>query len=464
MKKRTLQPEEMRKNCSPEVCRGYADTLKQMVDCKTVFTRDGANQAAFDRFYRVLETSFPTLTAKAERLRFGSGCFVYVIRGKNARKHVMLMSHHDVVDGGEGWDTDPFCATVKDGALYGRGTIDTKTPLFAQLQACEELLREGYDFEGIDLYLGSSNNEEVCGDGMVLAAAYFQEQGIRFDVILDEGGAITTGMVPGVQAKSAMVAVHEKSRHLYRCTARQAAKGHGGLNPTDDSAISRMSAFIQEVEHAKIYKGSFSPEVRATFERHAPYMSFPLNVLFGHFSLFAPLIQKIMLGIPQAKAMLSTSISFTTIFAGTREDPQIRAKEAEATLFLRCVREKNLYPGLETIRKIAAKYGVEIQEMERDYCRPTSFTDRPYRLLEEVLHENFPDVIVAPFLLTAGTDARRFTDVADSILRFAPIDLDKAQYASIHGANEHIKIPNIGQCVCFYKDFIRKYQEGPALP
>ena len=50
------------------------------------------------------------------------------------------------------------------------------------------------------------------------------------------------------------------------------------------------------------------------------------------------------------------------------------------------------------------------------------------------------------------------TDVADSILRFAPIDLDKTQYASIHGANEHIKIQNIGQCVCFYKDFIKQYQ------
>ena len=73
-----------------------------------------------------------------------------------------------------------------------------------------------------------------------------------------------------------------------------------------------------------------------------------------------------------------------------------------------------------------------------------------------MLNTNFPDVIVAPFLLTAGTDARRFTGIADSILRFAPIDLDKAQYASIHSANEHIKTRNVGQCVCFYKDFVQK--------
>lgn len=183
-----------------------------------------------------------------------------------------------------------------------------------------------------------------------------------------------------------------------------------------------------------------------------------MNVLFENFTLFAPLIKKVMLGIPQTKAMLSTGISFTTMFAGQREDPQIRAKEVETTMFLRCVREEDLYQGLEKIRKIAARYGVEIQELERDYCQPTSFAHRPYQLLEEVLQHNFPDVIVAPFLLTAGTDARRFTDVADSILRFAPIDLDKTQYASIHGANEHIKIQNIGQCVCFYKDFIKRYQ------
>ena len=458
MKKRNLSGEENRKNVSSVKNEEYAQKLKKMIDCKTVFTRNGENRSEYEKFYSVLKESFPLISEKAEKLVFGDGCFVYVIRGRNAKKNIMLMSHHDVVDGDESWETDPFNAVIKDGALWGRGTIDTKTPLFAELQACEELLSEGYDFEGVNVYIGSSDNEEVCGEGMVLATRYFKENGIHFEAVLDEGGAITEGMIPGVKNKSAMVAVHEKSRHLYRVKTTATTKGHGGLNPSDDSAILRLTQFINEVSTKKIYKGAFSSEVRGTFETHAPYMTFPLNILFGNLTLFSPLIKKIMLGIPQTKAMLSTSITFTNIFAGTKEDPQIKGKEAEATMFLRCVREDDLLKGLEKIRKIAEKYGVTIEEIERDYCQPSSFDSYPYKLLTEIMNEHFPDVIVAPFLLTAGTDARRFTDVADSILRFAPIDLDKKQFASIHSANEHIKIKNIGECVLFYKEFVKRFR------
>lgn len=347
---------------------------------------------------------------------------------------------------------------IKEDSLFGRGTIDTKTPLFAILMACEELLSEGYDFYGMNLYIASSNNEEVCGDGIVLAVDYFKKNGIHFDTVLDEGGAITQGMLPGIQQKSAFVAVHEKSRHMYSCKAMQLTKGHGGLNPNSDNVIMRMSQFMDEVNRTKIYKGKFYPEVKATFTSHAPYMSFPMNVLFGHFDLFAPLIKKIMMKNPQTSAMLSTSISFTTFFAGTKSDPQIKAKEAETTMFLRCLREEDLYEGLKKIKEIGQKYGIEIEELYRDFCKPSSYTSRSYQILEEVMNENFPDVIVSPYLLTAGTDARRFSDIADHILRFAPIDLDKAQYASIHAANEHIKIKNIGECVCFYKDFVKRME------
>ena len=447
-----------RKGVSPEICADYVEKLSQMLRCKTVWRYDGANEGEFTQLYQVIERLFPHIAAKAEKLTFGGGCFVYVIKGRDAKKNIMLMSHHDVVDGSADWQTDPFAPVVKDGYLYGRGTIDTKTPLFAQLQAVEELLAEGYAFDGINLYIGSSNNEEVCGDGMILATEYFRQEGIRLYAVIDEGGAITQGQIPGVKCKSAVVAVHEKSRHVFRCSASLDTKGHGGFGGSTDSAIERLSRFIAEVSDRrnKIYKGRFYPEVRATFERHVPYMAFPMNLLFGNISLFAPVIKKIMMGIPAASAMLSTGLSFTTITAGDTRDPQIRAKTAETTMFLRCIREDDLYAGLEKIRKIGEKYGVTIEEAGRDYCEPTDFRGEAYKTVEALLNENFPDVAVVPFLLTAGTDARHFTHVAENILRFAPIDLSKKQFATIHGADEHIGIENIGQCVVFYKDLVKR--------
>ena len=423
MKKYDLKPETQRKGVSPEICEGYARKLARMVACRTVWTHEGTFGEEFRRFYALLDELFPNIAAKAEKLTFGGGCFVYVIRGRDAKKNIMLMSHHDVVDGGEGWETDPFGPAIRDGHLYGRGTVDTKTPLFAMLQAAEELLEMGYDFPGIDLYIGSSNNEEVCGDGMVLAAEHFRREGIRFHAIVDEGGAITQGQIPGVRCKSAVVAVHEKSRHMYRCLAQLEAKGHGGFGGAGDSAVERLSRFITEVSDRKhkICKGRFHPEVKATFQGHVPYMAFPMDLLFGNIGLFTPIIKKIMMSIPAASAMLSTGLSFTTVTAGDTRDPQIRAKTAETTLFLRCIREEQLEEELAVIRKIGKKYGVTVELTERDYCEPTDFEGPAYKALEALLHENFPDVAVVPFLLTAGTDARRFTDIADNILRFAPL-------------------------------------------
>ena len=455
MSKIKLKSEAERLGVSKEKNAEYAAKLSKMINCKTVWTLKGDNNDEFARFYSLLDELFPTLSARAKKLTFGGGCFVYIIEGKNATRNVMLMSHHDVVEGGDGWESDPFTATEKDGYLFGRGSIDTKTPLFAELQACEELLEEGYDFEGVNLYIGSSHNEEVGGDGMVLATEYFKENGIHFDLVLDEGGAITEGQIPGVKCKSAVVAVHEKSRHYFRCTVNSEQLGHGGFGKAADSAALNISRFIAEVDAAKIYKGRFYPEVKATFERHVPYMSFPMNFLFGNIWLFSPIIKKIMMGIPAASAMLSTSLSFQSVFAGESEQPTFRAKNAEAIMFLRCVREDDLYEGLEKIKAIAKKHGVVIEELERDYCRPTDFEGEAFKRVEAILHKNFPDVAVVPFLLTAGTDARRLTDVADNILRFAPIDLSKKQFATIHGANEHIAIKNIGECVVFYKDVVK---------
>lgn len=432
----------------------YVNKLIKMINSRTVFKIDGSNAEEYKKFNEVLSENFPLLHQKANKLIFGSGCIVYELKGKNAKRNIMLMSHHDVVDKTDGWVTNPFNAVIKDGYLYGRGTIDTKTPLFGELQAIEEILNEDTLLDNINLYIGSSNNEEVSGDGMVEAVKYFKKHNIHFDIVLDEGGAIMQGMIPGYSGKSAMVAVHEKSRHIYECVTTRKTKGHGGLVSDDDSPLERMSEFINRVNHTKIYKNKFYPEVKANFSSHVPYMKYPMKLVFKYLDVFSPIVKKIMANMPAAKAMLNTSVIFTTFNAGDENNPQIRAKDARCHMFIRCIREEDLEEGLLKIKEIAKKYDVEINLVERDYCRPTDFNSDEFRLIKKVLNKNFKDIVVAPFLLTAGTDARRFSDIADNIFRFAPIDLNNEQFKSIHGDNECIKVENIEECVRFYKDYI----------
>lgn len=57
--------------------------------------------------------------------------------------------------------------------------------------------------------------------------------------------------------------------------------------------------------------------------------------------------------------------------------------------------------------------------------------------------------IAAPFILPAGTDAT---------IRFAPIDIDSQQYASVHGKNENISVDKIHLAVDFYKELLKNYK------
>ena len=437
-----------RKCATEEKTQEYVERLSKMIALRTVYDDQLTNEMEYEKFYEFLTTEFPTLREKGILHRFENS-FLYEVKGKSD-VNVLLMSHHDVV-GEEGkWETPAFEPTVKEGSLYGRGTIDTKTPLFSELQAVEELLEEGFEFP-VNVFIASSGNEECCGNGMPNALKYFQEQGLRFDVVLDEGGAIVEKMMPGVKEKSAMVAVHEKGRHKYKCTAKKIVEGHTGLNPTKDYPVERLSKFIAEVKSAKIFKNKFAPEVEGLFRTHAPYMPFVLRIVMSNFNVFKGLLLKILGKVsPVVEAMLATTMYFTKI-EGNNDC-------AEAVAFFRCMREEDLMEEIEEFKEIAKKYSIEIEQTERDYCVPSSANSSQFKRLKVILNKNFPDVIVSPFLLTAGTDARHLGNVADCILRFAPIDLDTKQYASIHNVNEHIKVKNVGECVEFYKDFIKSYK------
>ena len=432
----------------------YIARLQRMLQCRTV-SDNNVDETEFEKFRTVLREEFPLIHEKAECMSF-DGCLVFKIKGASDR-NIILMSHHDVVEDKGEWAHPAFGAEIHDGKIFARGTLDTKTPLFAELQAVEELLAEGFEFP-VNVYIASSNNEEVCGEGIVKAVNYWKGQGIHFEMVLDEGGAIMEKMVPGVAEHTAMVAVHEKSRHTFTCVAKKCdPKGHSGFAGKADSPISRMAAFIDEAEHMK-FKTRLYPEVRAMFEHCAPNMTFPMRYLFSNLGVFGPLLVKLLPSISaETTAMLGTSLMFTSV-ESVGGSKQVRPDEVRVNAFMRCVRDSDLREEVERLKAIGAKHGVEITPDIVDYCHPADFEGKPFEFVENVIHENFPNTVVAPFLLTAGTDARRLTDVADNIYRFAPIFMTREQFATVHSPNENINCECVGEAVCFYKNVVKKYK------
>ena len=435
----------------------YVDTLQKMLRCKTVYNMDAYDDTEFKKFRNVLKEVFPYLNKYAELMIFGTGCICYKVKGKSD-KNIMLMSHHDVVSANpDEWKYEPFGAEIHDGNIYARGAIDTKTPLFGELQAVDELLKEGYKFP-FNVYIASSNNEEICGDGIVKAVEYFKQNGIRFDFLIDEGGAVVDKQLPGVDGFTAMVAVHEKGRHTYKVTASKDTKkdsGHSGLTCKTDNPILRMSQFISEVDNIK-WDLCLYDEVRATFKIGSKYMKAPYKFLFSNIDLFKPLLLKILpKASKSAEAMLKNTVSFTEI-EGHGVYEMVQAKEVSATAFFRCCREDDLFREIdEKFIPLANKYGITVEPVIRDYCNPASYTNEQFGYIEKTVNEVFPTVPVIPFLLTAGSDSRRFTEICDNIYRFAPIVVTSEQFKTIHQPNENIAVKNVGEVVEFYKKLLQ---------
>lgn len=431
----------------------YLDRLAKMIQCKTISVKDSYDDTEFRKLRNVMEELFPLVHRQAEKMTFSDDCWMYKVPGKDPSRNIMLMSHHDIVAATGDWKHEPFSAHVADGAIWGRGTVDTKTPLFAEFSALEELLNQGYQ-PPCNLYIGSSHNEEIAGDGMPKALAYFEENHITFELILDEGGAIIDPPLGGMRCNCAMLAIHEKGRHKLTCTAEK-GDSHAGLAANPETPVVRISRFITAINTKNIFIRRIYPQVRAMFEGLAPYMAFPMRLIFANLWCFAPLLKVLIPKInAQAASMIGTTCSFDEISA------QSGGKQCTATAFLRCVNDADLAIDITAMKKMAEKYGVVLEDAAEgnEYHPPADFTKPQFDYVKQCVYEVFPHVAAAPFVLPAGTDARHFSDICPCVVRFAPIRINKEQYASVHSPNENIGIKAVADAVEFYRQLLKNYR------
>ncbi|MEO7040525.1 MAG: M20/M25/M40 family metallo-hydrolase, partial [Gemmatimonadaceae bacterium] len=78
------------------------------------------------------------------------------LKGNGSKKAVALVSHMDVVPVAPAfWSVDPFAGIVKDGYIWGRGTLDMKGQAIAQLMAMIALKRSGIPLNRDIVFIGN---------------------------------------------------------------------------------------------------------------------------------------------------------------------------------------------------------------------------------------------------------------------------------------------------------------------
>lgn len=95
-----------------------------------------------------------------------AGNVIGTVRGRGAAPAVMFNAHLDHVAVGdpERWPSPPFGAELRDQRIWGRGAVDIKGPLAAQVYAIGSLVAEGQRPAG-DVHVTAVVQEEIGGVG-----------------------------------------------------------------------------------------------------------------------------------------------------------------------------------------------------------------------------------------------------------------------------------------------------------
>lgn len=449
---------------------GAAQRLAEAVRLRTISSLDdpGLNADQFRQLHALLQARFPKTHAALQREVVGDLSLLYTWRGsKPEAQPILLMAHQDVVPvapGTEGdWKAESFGGEVKDGFVWGRGAWDDKGNLMSQMEAVEMLVASGYQPERT-VYLAFGADEEVGGHrGAEKIAALLKERKVRLDFVIDEGLLITEGIMPGLQSPTALIGVAEKG-YLTVVVKTLATPGHSSMPPPKgSSAIAMMSAALQRIDDEQL-PGGIRGVAGEMFATIAPEMSGFSRVALSNLWLFGPLVQKQLEASASTNAMLRTTTALTIVNAGNKEN--VLPGRAEATVNFRILpgdtKEGVLQHMHNQVSQAAPPERFELFALpgavEASKVAPTDSAQ--YRVLQQTIREVFPDALVAPGLMVAGTDSIHYGAISDHVFKFSPIRANAEDLKRFHGTNERLSVQNYAEAIRFYHRLIPQVAKG----
>ncbi len=369
--------------------------------------------------------------------------FVARIKGAGKGKPLLLMAHSDVVPADRAqWSADPFSAENRNGVIYGRGTVDGKSLLAAELAVMIEIKRRNIKLNR-DLILLSECDEEAGSSGIEWMIQH-QYGEIDAEFALNQGGYI-------LETKDGPRVFHVATTEKIPTRMILTAKGTStsGSIPRGDNAVMHLVRALTKLNDAEQPVRLALP-TRRYFRELARIPDYnwlePIRRKLEDPATAQPAASQIRAHDPDLDAMLHTTIVPTILRAGSKIN--VVPNTAEAQIDVERV------PG-ETREEVLARFKQIVNDPAVDItfapgpqvpvAEASSTTTALYQALQHAISRIYPRDVVLPYMARVGTDSS-FLRSRGMPVYGIPIFLREAD-ARAHGIDERISVRNLEEGV-----------------
>jgi len=414
----------------------------------------GGAPGHFDQLHALMRSQFPGVFETLNAEIISDHSLLLTWEGRNPeRAPILLLGHLDVVPiepGSEAaWTHPPFSGQASQGYIWGRGTLDDKASVWAQLEAIERLLMRDFVPEQT-VYFAFGHDEETGGThGAQRMAELLEQRGVHAEFTLDEGSAITRDLVAGVDIPIASVMVGEKGYASLRLTATGDA-GHSST-PSRDTAIGRLARGLARLDAQPLPARIIDP-VGTMLDQLAPHMGSFNRFAIANRWLLEPILLDSLAASRTTNALIRTTTAPTMLRAGVKDN--VLPSRATAVINFRILPGQTIDSVTRAVADIIDDPGVTIEPMDAfgNNPPPLSDPDAPaFHRIRRAIHTTFPEAAVASGIILATTDNRHYSRVRDNAYYFAPFVYTPDVADRIHGTNERIAVGEYMRMIGFYE-------------
>lgn len=368
----------------------------------------------------------------------GRGNIVARLKGSGNEPAIILLNHMDVVPVSRAyWTVDPFAAVVRDGYLWGRGSLDMKSLGIVELLTFLELHRLRVPLRRDVIFIGTADEEAGGNFGAGWVTKNRPQWFTAAGFMLTEGA----GSLADPSGKPIYFGVGptEKTPGWLRLTAA-GRSGHGSV-PIPDSAPNRLVAALDRLRQYKPPL-ELTPAVENMLRTHAPYEAEPWRSRFLNPKAFLaePDAYGLLEKRPEILARLTNTISITSLKGSNKTN--IIPSEASAELDCRLLPGWTIDRWVEEIRRVTNDPSIRI-DVILNFPPAVSSADTPlYRSIEKAVRQLHPGAGVVQTVDAGFTDSHFFRDKGIVSYGFEPFAVKTEDDERVHGDNERIPIKN----------------------